>query len=86
MRKKIKIKITPKAKMRIILDRLPPGLTLNDVKFAFVDKVVNYHEGNLTRAGLELNVSYRTICDWIHGDFPTTAESRGRGNPGKRDY
>jgi transcriptional regulator with PAS, ATPase and Fis domain len=86
MKKKIRIKITPKAKMRIILDKLPQGLTMEEVKFAFVDKVVNFHEGNLTRAAEELNVSYRTICDWIHGKFPTTAESRGRGNPGKRDY
>ncbi len=78
--------ITNKAKMRIMLDKLPEGLTLEDIKFAFVDKVVNFHEGNLTRAAEELKVSYRTICDWIHGDFPTTAESRGRGNPGKRDY
>lgn len=84
--KKRRMAITNKAKMRIMLDKLPEGLSLNDIKFAFVDKVVNFHEGNLTRAAEELQVSYRTICDWIHGDFPTTAESRGRGNPGKRDY
>ena len=84
--KKRRMAITNKAKMRIMLDKLPEGLTLEDIKFAFVDKVVNFHEGNLTRAAEELQVSYRTICDWIHGDFPTTAESRGRGNPGKRDY
>ena len=84
--KKRRMTITNKAKMRIMLDKLPEGLSLNDIKFAFIDKVVNFHEGNLTRAAEELQVSYRTICDWIHGDFPTTAESRGRGNPGKRDY
>jgi len=86
MKKKKKIRLTPKAKMRFLLEKMPRGLTLKEIKFAFVDKVVNYHEGNLTRAAEELAISYRTICDWIHGDFPTTAESRGRGNPGKRDY
>ncbi len=84
--KRKRVDITKKAKMRILLEKLPEGLTMEDIKFAFVDKVVNFHEGNLTRAAQELQVSYRTICDWIHGDFPTTAESRGRGNPGKRDY
>ncbi len=84
--KRKRVDITKKAKMRILLEKLPEGLTMEDIKFAFVDKVVNFHQGNLTRAAQELQVSYRTICDWIHGDFPTTAESRGRGNPGKRDY
>lgn len=81
MKKKKRVRLLPKARMRIVLDKLPKGLTMKDVKFAFVDKVVNSHEGNLTRAAKELDISYRTMCDWVHGDYPTTCESRGRGNP-----
>ncbi len=89
MKKKTKPKkmvLSKKARMRFILETLPEGLTMEDVKFGFVDKVMNFHEGNLTRAADELQVSYRTLCDWVHGNYPTTCESRGRGNPGKRDY
>ena len=47
MKKKIKPKkmvLSKKARMRFILETLPEGLTMEDVKYAFVDKVVNFQK------------------------------------------
>lgn len=69
-------------KMRQILDLLPSGITLHQVKYAFVDKVINACKGNLSAAAREMAVPYRTLVCWVHETDKITAEARGREKAG----
>lgn len=64
--------------IRELVAQFPRGVSFERLKFAFVDHVVNNNRGCLTAAGRELDVCYRTVLHWIHGDTPATAKSRGR--------
>lgn len=68
-----------KIKMRHLLSKIPDGITLNELKFAFVDKVVNCNHGNLTAAGEELGVCLKTMNNWVR-DHPTTCKVLTRDN------
>ena len=68
-----------RAKMRQLLIRMPEGITLDELKFAFVDKVVNCNSGNLTAASEELGVCLKTMNNWVR-DEPTTCKVLTRDN------
>ena len=66
-------------KMRELLSKMPEGISLDELKFAFVDKVVNCNAGNLTAAGEELGVCLKTMNNWVR-DCPTTCKVLTRDN------
>ncbi len=78
-----KVQLTKRAQMRKIMDMLPRGLTLDEVKFCWVDVTMDRNGGNITQSCRDLRVIYRTLSNWVHGDYPTTCISRGRGKPRK---
>ncbi len=80
-----KVELSRKAMMRKIMDTLPTGLSLNDIKFCWIDVVMDRNRGNISRSCRDLGVMYRTLSNWVHGDYPTTCISRGRGKPRKNN-
>ena len=76
-----KVVLSKKAIAAKLLSRIPPGLTSDDIKYLYVDMIVERYQGNLTRAAKALGVSYKTMTNWVHGNYPTQCVSRGRGKP-----
>jgi ActR/RegA family two-component response regulator len=56
-----------------VLNLLPNGLTLNKLKFSYVDKIIAEHHGNLSAAARVLDVPYRTMVSWVH-DYHRVAQ------------
>lgn len=81
-----RIVLSKKATAMRLLERIPVGLTSDDIKYLYVDVVVERYQGNLTRAAKALGISYRTMTTWVHGDYPTQCKSRGRGKPKADEY
>jgi hypothetical protein len=78
-----KVLLTKRAQMRKIMEMMPRGLTLDEIKFCWVDVTMDRNGGNMTQTCRDLRVLYRTLTNWVHGDYPTTCLSRGRGKPRK---
>ena len=66
-------------KMIALLSGMPDGISLDELKFAFVDKVVNCNAGNLTAASEELGVCLKTMNNWVRNE-PTTCKVLTRDN------
>jgi hypothetical protein len=81
-----RIVLSKKATAQRLLAKIPEGLTSDDIKYLYIDVVVERYQGNLTRAAKALGVSYKTMTNWVHGDYPTTCKSRGRGKPKADEY
>jgi DNA-binding NtrC family response regulator len=49
-----------------VLNLLPSSLPLDKLKFAYVDKIIEQHNGNLSAAARSLDIPYRTMISWVH--------------------
>jgi transcriptional regulator with PAS, ATPase and Fis domain len=81
-----RIVLSKKANAQRLLAKIPEGLTSDDIKYLYIDVVVERYQGNLTRSAKALGVSYKTMTNWVHGNYPTTCKSRGRGKPKADEY
>ncbi len=64
--------------LREILALLPSGITLNQMKFSFIDKVIDSNEGNVLAAAKELGIAHRSLTSWIYNYDLITAKRRRR--------
>lgn len=71
------ISIAKEKKARQIIELLPADITFDQMKFFYIDKVINHNKGNLTAASMELRIPYRTLLDWISKE-KVKAKSRGK--------
>ena len=78
MRKKISPEITMTAeekyrqrikRMEDVLDLLPAGITLNDVKIGFIKKVVRENNGSYIFAAREMDITYCSVASWMDKKF-----------------
>jgi len=78
MRKKISPEITMNAeekyrqrikRMEDVLDLLPAGITLKDVKIGFIKKVVRENNGSYIFAAREMDITYCSVASWMDKKF-----------------
>jgi transcriptional regulator with PAS, ATPase and Fis domain len=65
--------------MKKILHRIPRNITVNELRLAYIEHVMELHEYNRTSAAAELGLNYTTIMAMIRrGEIRGGRSVRGR--------
>jgi transcriptional regulator with GAF, ATPase, and Fis domain len=69
--------------VRSVVKQLPVGVTLNDLKYAFIERVLERQVWNRTAAANELGLNYSTVMTMIRSGLVATGVRRNGRPPDK---
>lgn len=73
-----KIQVLRQNALRNVIQLIPRGITLDELKVAYIDHVLALNGGVKTNAAIDLGVKYGTLVRFLRNDPPPEDKIKGR--------